>query len=305
MSVSFIIPSRHEMMMVNETETVLQRMVRDIHEKATGDFEVVVVYDGEPYQNLPDYPNLVVLKTEQAGTKTAVNRGAEAASGKYLFKLDSHCMVGPDIDKILSASMQDNWVVMPRFYVLDAENWKWQDNRFYDYFRLPCPLTDKKGFRFQAGGHWKERTKERLDIPIDENMKLHGSCFFMSRKFFWDALGGLDPNNGAGPTNGEDIEISLKTWLGPWDGKVIVNKNTWYAHMHRGGQRPREFPVSERQAHKSALWTADYWMGNSWPERVRDTGWLIDKFFPVPGWPDDWRRRHGEYLYAKYGAVKS
>lgn len=294
--VSFIIPSRCETYKVNETESVLQRMVRDIYEKCHGDFEVIVVFDGEPYQQFPDYPNLISIRQPQLGTKVAVNIGASIATGKYLFKLDSHCMVAEGIDEVLQADMQDNWVVMPRFYVLNAEEWKWQDDRFYDYFRLPCPFTYKRGFMFQAGGHWKERTGERLHIPIDENMKLHGSSFFISRKFYWDYLCGLDPNNGAGSWNGEDIEISMKTWLGPWGGKVMVNKNTWYAHMHRGGQRPREFGFSQREAYKSAAWTADYWMSNKWDEGSRDIEWLIDRFSPIPGWPDSWKELYAEWM---------
>jgi len=238
--VSIIIPSRSESYEVRPGVSILLRTVQDVFEKATGDFEVIVAFDGEPYQPLPDYHNLTVLKLNWGGTKVAVNAAAQVATGKYIFKVDSHCMFSNGFDEVLQSRMEDNWVVMPRFYVLNAEEWKWQDGRFYDYFRLPCPFTDHRGFRFRAGGHWKERTGERLHItPVDENMKLHGSSFFMSRDFYWNCLGGLDPNNGAGSWNGEDIEISMKTWLGPWEGKVMVNKDAWYAHMHRGGQRPR------------------------------------------------------------------
>lgn len=172
-----------------------------------------------------------------------------------------------------------------------------QGHRFYDYFRLHCPLTDPHGFRFQAGGHWKERTGDRQTVlPVDENMKLHGSSFFMTRAFYWNCLGGLDPTNGAGSWNGEDIEISLKTWLGPWDARLMVNKATWYAHMHRGGQRPREWPVSYNAAIRSARWTATYWMANSWEQRVHDIDWLIDKFWPVPTWPENWKELHSQWL---------
>ncbi len=286
--VSIIIPCRVETLEVSPGVSVLQRTVQDIYEKAEGDIEVIVAFDGAPYQTLPDYPNLIKLEREWSGTKPTFNAAAGVASGKYIMKVDAHCMFDKGFDVKLQEGMQDNWVVTPRMYILHAEEWKLQDGRFYDHFMLPCPHTYKRGFLFQAGGHWKDRTKARLHIPLDENMKLHGSCFFMSRDYFWDCLGGLS-SEGSGTWNGEDIEISMKTWLGPWDGRLMVNKNTWYAHMHRGGQRPREWYVSYNEAYRSARWTARYWMTNQWEKRVHDIDWLIDKFWPVPGWPDNWK----------------
>jgi len=288
--VSILIAARGEQYKINSGVSVLYRTIQDIYEKATGDFETIVVFDGPPYQDLPEYPNLTVLKNEWSGTKESINIAARIATGKYLFKIDAHCMLDQGFDEVLQSKIEDNWVVTPRLYILNAEEWKWQDNRFHDYFYLPCPLTDSQGFRFQAGAHWKGRTQERLNITdMDENMKLHGSAWFMSKDFYWNCLNGLNPNDGAGRWNGEDIEISLKTWLGPWGGKLMVNKNTWYAHMHRGGQRPREFGVSHQETSQSATWSARYWMKNSWKEQTHELGWLIEKFWPVATWPENWR----------------
>lgn len=293
--VSLIIPCRVETYEVSPGMSVLERTVQDIYEKATGDIEVIVGFDGPPYIPLPEYKNLIRLERGWTGTKPLINAAARIASGKYIFKVDAHCMFAKGFDEVLQADMQDNWVVMPRFYVLDAEHWQLQDGRFYDYFFLPCPFTYKRGFLFQAGGHWKERTRERLNIPIDENTKLHGSAFFMAKDYFLNCLGGFE-TNGSGTWNGEDIEISMKTWLGPWGGKVMVNKNTWYAHMHRGGQRPRGFGFSIREAYASARWTAKYWMSNQWRERSHDIEWLIDKFSPMPGWPENWKDLYKDWL---------
>lgn len=287
--VSIIIPSRHETFEVSPGMSILQKTVEDIYKKARGDIEVIVAFDGEPYQDFPDYPKLTRLHLPWRGTKEAINSAVSVAKGEYILKTDSHCMFSDGFDEVLQEHMQDSWVVMPRMYILDAERWRWQDGRFYDYFYLPCPFIDRKGFRFQAGGHWKERTSARIYKTIDENMKLHGSCWFMNRDFYLDKLGGLDPNNGAGSWNGEDIEITMKTWLGPWDGKLMVNKNCWFAHMHRGKQRPREFRYSESECNRSANWTAEYWMNNSWAGQAHKIEWLIDKFWPIPGWPENWK----------------
>jgi len=296
---SIIIPCRIESYEVSPGISVLQKTVQDVYDKATGEFEVIVAFDGPPYQEFPDYPNLKVLKlSEWGGIKIVLNEAAKESTGKYLFKIDAHCMMAKGFDETLQANMEDNWVVTPRFYTLDAENWQWQDGRFYDYFMLPSPWNYKNGFVFQAGGYWPQRTQERLGIDFDENMKLHGSAFFISRDFYLNCLGGLDPYNGAGTWCGEDIEISLKTWLGPWDGKLMTNKRTWYSHMHRGGQRPREWSGPYNEALKSAIWTANYWMGNKWENRAHNIEWLIDKFLPIPTWTDDWKIKYKEYLNA-------
>lgn len=292
--VSVLVPSRNEAYQTNLGTTVLQQTIADILQKATGDYEVLVMFDGEPFQELPEHKNLKVYYNQiPKGSKSCINELAYMAEGKYIFKLDSHCMVGEGFDEILQQGIEENWVVTPRFYVLNAEEWKWQDDRFYDYFYLPCPLTDKKQFRFQAGGHWKHRTAERSGISIDENMKLHGSCFFMSRDFFLNCLGDLDASYD--DCSGEDIEISLKTWLGPWDGRLMVNKNTWYAHMHKGGQRPRGYYMGASQIYQTYDHIARYWMNNSWKDRKHDLEWLIDKFYPVPTWPENWLELWSEW----------
>lgn len=283
--VSILIPARKE---VQETEgiTVLERTVREVYSKAKGEFEVIVGFDGPPFQDIPGLPNLRIVRWHKSiGTKRVLNDMAAGALGRYIFKLDAHCALSEGFDVVLQEGMQDNWVVAPRFYVLNPATWKWQDERFYDYFKLPCPHTDPKGYRFQAGGHWPERTRERLSItPLDENMKLHGSSFFMRRDFFLDELDGLDLTHPDG-ASGEDIEISLKTWLGPWDGRVMVNKDAWVAHMHKGKGQPRSWRASMRAINASYNYTATYWMQGKWGGTVHDVDWLVERFSPVPGWP--------------------
>jgi len=284
--VSVIVPTRNETYPTNFYTTVLQQTVLDVAKNATGDYELLVMFDGEPYQDLFQNSHIKIFyNKEPKGSKNCINDLVSKAEGKYIFKLDSHCKVSYGFDEVLQSEIEDNWVVTPRFYVLDAENWKWQDDRFYDYFYLPCPLTDKKQFRFQAGGHWKERTAERLNIPIDENMKLHGSSFFMSKNFFTNHIKELDSSYDN--SSGEDIEISLKTWLG--GGKLMVNKNAWISHMHKGGQRPRGYYMGGSQIRNTYDHIANYWMNNSWSERIHDLDWLIERFEPVPTWPENWR----------------
>ncbi len=293
--VSIIIPSRNETYKIAEGMTVLQRTVQDIYDKATGDFEVIVIFDGPPYQELPNLPNLSIVKyPDVVGMKPAINAAAQQAGGRYLMKVDAHCMFSPGFNEVMQVGMQDNWLLVPRLYTLDAENWKLQDGIPYDHFFLSCPFTDPKGYRFMPSGYWKERTRARLDIaPLDETMVFQGSCWFASRDYFLNGIGGL---TSVGYTEMwmETFELALKTWLGPWDGKVMVNKSASVAHMHKGAQRPRGYGVMVRGAKKVYEFTARYWMENRWAERHHDLQWLVDRFWPVPTWPDDWKARWNE-----------
>jgi hypothetical protein len=285
---SIIIPVCNEIATIGG-ENVLQRTVKDIYDKAFGDFEVIVGFNGPEYQDFPDYPNLRVLKLpENIGLKTMINVLAIMAKGQYLYKSDAHCMFSKYFNKVLEDDMQDNWLVTPRFYVLDSKEWKWQDERHYDYFYLCCPFTDPRGFRFKAGGHWPERTAERESMLIDETPQIHGSGWFVNRDFFLNKIGGypsLDPFGHAQ----EGPNIGLKYWLGPWNGKVMVNKKCWYAHRHADNRDKGYHYTREQEENSYRVW-ANYWMRNKWGERKYDIDKFIERFMPMPTWPSDWRQ---------------
>src|SRR3990167_7490629 len=211
---SILISSCNEVATTNEGVNVLQRTVQDIYEKATGDFEVIVGFNGPEFQDFPNYPNLRTLKLpENIGIKAMINTLAIMAKGKYIYKSDAHCSFGKGFDEILQADMQDNWLVMPRFYVLDAKTWEWQDERHYDYFFMHCPLTDNRGYRFKAGGHWPERTLERLKThpEVDETPSIHGSGWFMEKDRFFE-LGGFPLQDPYG--HGQEAQwLALRNWL--------------------------------------------------------------------------------------------
>ncbi|MCX6704357.1 MAG: glycosyltransferase [Candidatus Woesebacteria bacterium] len=287
--VSIIIPSCNEIHEVSPGVTVLQRTVQDIYEKATGEIEVIVGFNGPAYQDFPDYPNLRTLKLpENIGLRPLINTLAIMAKGKYIFKSDAHCSFSKGFDEVIQEDIQDNWIVVPRFYVLNGKTWQWQDDRHYDYFYLSCPFTDPKGFRFKAGGHWPERTLEREGKNlIDETPSLHGSGWFIDRDFFLNKIGGFPIFDPYG--HGQDsVYLALKAWLGPWNSKLMVNKKVWMAHMHQDGNK-RGFHMSKKQTEYTYNLFANYWMGDKWEERVHNIDWFIRKFMPMPTWPENWR----------------
>ncbi len=298
--VSIIIPARGE-----KIEN-LERTIDSIHQNATGEYEIIVGFDGGKTPGFPEYMNTSIIDfPSTVGIKTNINAMAAMATGKYIYKSDAHCRFGKGFDEILQRDMEEDWIVMPRFKII-KDDWTIQmrdgQEEFYDYFYLCCPFTDPKGFRFKAGGHWKERTKERLPVykyenkpgtnelgvyerglEIDETPQIHGSGWFMTKDRYFE-LGGfpnIDPYGHAQ----EPIWLALKNWL--MGGKVMVNKNTWYAHLHQQGNK-RGYHMDRAQENKSYLIAAEHFVYNK-GHYVHDFEWFVDKFMPMPSWPENWK----------------
>ena len=295
--VSIIIPSRNEAS--GELTEIMRKTVDDIFSKATGDIEVILVLDGYwPNPPIKDRDNLIVIhRGESKGMRASINAGTSIAKGDYIMKTDDHCMFAEGFDETLKKDCEDNWLVVPRRYSLDAENWSIKPKTPIDYHYLDCPLTNTEYFQFH-GLPWPERYRERLDpqFNIDDTMSWQGSMWFMTRKH-WDWLGGMDETN-YGTFSQEPQEIGNKTWLG--GGRIVVNKNTWYAHLHKGKQYGRGYFIGKGEVINGHVYSAKYWMRNSWPERVHDIEWLIEKFWPVPRWPSNWVEMLEEWRRNEY-----
>lgn len=280
--VSIIIPARNE--------KHLKRTLDNLYENATGDFEVLVGFNGQTdYPLVGNYPNLTMIyEFQNIGLKPMINKLAYLANGKYLYKSDAHCSFDKGFDEILQADMEDDWIVTPRFYVLNGYTWQWQDERFYDYFYLCCPFTDKKGLRFKAGGHWPERTQERFTShPVtDETPQIHGSGWFVNREYFLNTLGGFPETDPFGHAQ-EPIWLALKNWI--IGGKVMVNKKTWYAHLHQDS-KDRGYPEDRKHTEKTYNETAHHWLMQPGFEQ------FVDKFMPMPTWPENWKELLHEYI---------
>ena len=223
--------------------------------------------------------------------RAAINAAAAIARGKYLLKCDAHCLFAEGFDEVLKADCEDNWIVIPRRYSLDAENWQRRDDKepidAMHYF-WPYAHPDDLGLH---GRPWMQRSRERKDILIDEDVTFQGSCWFMYAEHFHKRLGGLS-EVGYETFMGEPQEIGFKTQLGPWGGAIMRNKKTWYAHLHKGRQYGRMYSFSNSERQRGNAYSFDFWINNRWPERVRDLEWLIDRFWPHPGWPENWQNRN-------------
>lgn len=279
MKVSVIIPSRNERFLAPTVEDVLRN--------ARGDVEVIVVLDGYwPDPPLKEDKRLHIIHRGKArGMRPAINAAAVLAKGDYLMKLDAHCMVAPGFDEDLKAECDHDWIVVPRRFPLDPENWRVQNSRKppIDYHFLSYPLAQENPLTGLHGSPWRERAEGREEILLDDEMSSQGSCWFMSRAH-WERLGPMEIER-YGNFIQEFQELGLKTWLG--GGAVKVNKRTWYAHLHKGKTYGRGYWISKQEQDAGADFAMRYWMLDRWAERKRDLRWLIEKFSPVPTWPAD------------------
>lgn len=286
--VSIIIPSR-------DCEFA-SKTVDDIFAKAKGPVEVIIMLDGYwPNPQLKDHPNLTVVhKGIAMGMRDSINRGIAISKGKYIAKLDDHCMLSEGFDEVLKRDCEENWIVIPSRYSLDPIKWERTRGPIqYMYLTFPFDTHKLFGTGFHGskwlgpggleGSYWHlENTRKH--IKIDDMMIFQGSCYFMHRSH-WDFIEGLDELNHYIMYD-EAIELDFKTWLS--GGRVVIDKNVWYAHLHKGKTYKRDFHLSKRAKVQSEIYNTDYWLHNRWPKQTRPLKWLIDKFQPLDGWPEDW-----------------
>lgn len=285
--VTIVVPARNEL--------YLEQCIDDIYAKAEGDIEVIIVLDNYwPDPIIPDKPNLTIIHWGgRRGMRAAINAAAQIGKGDYLMKVDAHCAFEHGYDVKLAADCDVDWVVTPRRYSLDPETWGPTDKRVVQYEYLSYPYQDGQDVGLHARYWWSERDKARAEFDVDENMAFQGSCWFMPMRYFRDLIYPMDEAN-YGMFIGEPQEIGLKVWLS--GGKCMLNKKVWYAHLWKGkGYRDLHMQrlgipytrVGRSELIKGNQYSTDFWFNNRWTERKHDLSWLVEKFWPVPTWPED------------------
>lgn len=271
----------------SKTEKFLKNTIEDVLKNATGDIHIYPVLDGYevPEDEIVKDPRVTYIKfppTKNAKKRQAINLIAKEGEGEYIMSLDAHCMVAPGFDTQLAKDHKPNWVQIPRRHRLDAENWCIQaqsDNRppiDYEYIMYPLQFKPPSFHGFK----WDERTLERWDIPIDDTMQFQGSCWFMTKDWFRE-MGFMDLKyQGWGQ---EAEEIGLTTWYN--GGEVKTNKNTWYAHLHKGQKFGRMYFLDRNETRASSEYTYELWKNQRKDFFIE----FIEKFAPLPGWRSDWK----------------
>lgn len=272
----------------NRNSPFLAKTIQDVLDHAGCEVEVIVNID-EKWINwsVQDERVHYIHPPKPVGLRQGINNCVAMSKGEYILKCDDHVAFGKDFGKILIENHQENWVQIPRRYALDAENWKIEernDNKYpIDYMYIDFPRKGKDHDDGMHGVPWK---RPERNLEIDETPSMQGSCYFMARKHFLDFLGGLK-EEGYGQFAQEAQEIGFKTWLG--GGQVMVNKKTWYAHLHKGNKYGRfyKFPGGTVEA---SNWSADHWLNNKEPGMKYKFEWFINEKFPnMPSWPQNWQ----------------
>lgn len=300
---SIIIPARNEEWLGRTIDSVLTN---------TGDeTEVITVLDGQwPVEPIPPHPRLTMIHhAVSIGQRAAINEAARLSSADFVCKLDAHCKVDQDFGNKLIDKYEAGTVVVPRLYNLhvfdficnrcgnrtyqgpkptncnacndspDFERvivWQPRWNRRTDFMRFDDTL------KFGYWGAFKDRPEAQGEIA--DTMSLLGACFFMSRKHYWD-IDGSDEAHGSWGQQG--TEISLKANLYK-DGRLRVNKATWYSHLFRT-QPGFGFPyaLSHKQTEHARNYSRDFWTGNKWKKASRPLSSLLNQFWPIPGWTQE------------------
>lgn len=301
---SILIPARNELFLAKTIENII--------ENAEAETEIIAVLDGawaEPGIPQHDMVNVIYIP-EAIGQRAATNLGAKLARGKYVMKVDAHCSFDKGFDrKMLDGFKEvgDDVTMVPIMRNLHAFDWKCYHCGWKKY-QGPTPTkcencgkTDRikrkmvwngkerpqsVSYCFDAEPHfqyfneWKrtDEYKEQLKTGFTETMSLQGSCFMCTRENYWkwevcdESLGNW---------GNQGIEVALATWFN--GGRVLVNHNTWYAHMFRTQGGDFSFPYEQRG--RDVKKTKDkvvekYWKNPKLKKHVK-------KFWPIKGWTEE------------------
>lgn len=308
---SIVIPSCNE--------RFLGVTVRDLLAKAAGEIEIFVILDGGPLDpSIPTDPRVRVLRHEhQVGMRQSMNEAAAMATGDFLMKVDAHCIFAEGYDVALAAQCDGDWLAVPTRHSIDQDRWIPKARNFnYHYLTFPYALSMYGyGLHAKTFDHYhrvsidggprlteNERINaERAAAPVDDLMSFQGSCWFLPLRYFrrlWPH--GLDHANYY--FYQEAQEVGLAVWMS--GGRCVVNKTTWYAHLHKGrdnqgldGRPGRGFFLNVHRKRQSEAYATDYWLNDRWPGATRTFASFITQFWPLlerlqgsaEAWPDDWQ----------------
>ena len=266
---------------------------------------------------IEQHPDVNVIYVPEAiGQRAMTNLCAKIAKGKYLMKVDAHCSFDEGFDvKMLEGFKKtgDNVVMVPVMRNLWAFDWKcykcgWKKYQGPTPKVCPdCGETKKirrkiiwKGkerpqstsYCFDSEPHFQyfkewaktETYKEQLKTGFTESMSIQGSCFMVAKDKYWE-LNLSDESFGSWGSQG--IEVACKFWLS--GGGVLINHNTWYAHMFRtqGGDFSFPYPQSGKKVQNAKKKAKDLFFNSKWDKQIYPLSWLVEKFWPVKGWTEN------------------
>jgi len=209
------------------------------------DMEIIVVLDGYWFETpLRTDANIITVHMgKNRNMRESINTAIRLASGKYIMRTDEHCMFAPGYDKQLVDDMErkcrkNDWIMTATRYFLDPVKWEKMDIPPVNYERLEVRELGDGKFKFE-GRVWKSREKEREHKKIDQTMAMQGSMWIMPKSWWDNVIVELNSER-YGDMYQDSHEMQFKTWKA--GGKLVVNKNTWFAHKHVSFPRTHNHP---------------------------------------------------------------
>lgn len=300
MDLSVIIPARNEMFLKQTVDNVLKNI--------RGDSEVIACMDGYWSEPINDHDRLTILHYGKSiGQRAITNQGAKLSRAKYIMKLDAHCSVDEGFDVKMMEKMEPDITMIPIMYNLWAFDWKCMKcgKRTYQGitptkcsdcdnttdFKRKILWKEKRNptstsYRFDKDLHfqyWKDYRKKQDAMGTDlvPTLSAQGSCFMLTRERYFD-LNICDEAHGSWGQQG--TEVAMKSWLS--GGRLLVNLNTWYAHMFRtkGGDFGFPYSLTNAEVKRAREYSKDLWLNDKWDKAVMTLDELLEKFRPVPEW---------------------
>jgi len=305
-------------------EEFLSNTVDEVLEKSEGDTEVIVILDGYwPDPGLKQHPKVTIIHHEESiGQRAGINEGVRLSEAKYMMKLDAHCNLSQGFDVQLMKDYEPDQTVVPRMYNLHVFDWKCRKCGFRVYQGAKPKTCEKCGSQYiKKKLVWKEKRNPESDyMRFDSDLKFQywrefkkrpeakgqitdlmsfiGACWFMSIDRYWE-IDGLDEGHGSWGMVG--TEIAMKSHSS--GGRLVVNKNCFFGHLFRTGNGfGFPYKLSGNQVGRARKYCKNMWRENRWGKQVRPLSWVMDKFWPVPGWTDEEKAkadRAGEEFYRR------
>jgi len=197
--------------------------------------EIIHVWDGffPDFEIIQDPHVRYVHLGQNRGMRGAINAGVAVARGEFFMRLDEHCAFGPGFDKILTDSCKENEVMTSKRFFLDPINWEIMPDEPVEHEKLVIQNVSETVRKF-AGKRDKNRDIEQKDAPVSEMTAMQGSMWIANTAFFRKTVGELQ-TEGYGPLIQDSVEVCMKYWQA--GGRLMLNKNTWFAHKHRSFAR--------------------------------------------------------------------